>query len=291
MENKNNLEEIEKFQDEYMEKYGDEPISQFEGLSANQMTYLVEDFFDENSPIKIYKEISQEVLDTIPLLQLVKYYLNLIVSEGGSLKLTAAGYIPPKQVKEIYETGFIVDPYVESGEIKINKELDSMVVELVKLLSFICKITVEEKGKIIITDLGKELLKNERDLLEVILKGYTKEFNWSYFDLCGENQDFQSHVGYIVYLLKKFGRKKLPMNLYTKKFITAFPAAFEDFISVENENISLEEKEKDFEFVMYLRAFERFLGYFNLVDVSLKGNNVIMITKSNIFDSVIEFTK
>lgn len=282
--------EIEKMEDEYMEKFGDYPIPEFEGLSANQMTNLLEDFLEEKSPISLYKDIDCEALDTIPLLQLMKYYLNLIIREGGNIKLTAAGYIPPKLVKEIYDTGFILDPMVENGSITINKELDSMVVELVKLLAHICRLTFEDKGKIQITELGEELLKNEISLLHCIIKGYSKEFNWAYFDACGDFENFQRDIGYTVYLLKKYGRKKLPISLYTDKFIKAFPASYEEFLPFSEDENDIE-KSLDFEYTYYLRSFERFLGYFNLIDIFLKDENTIIISKTDIFDKIIKFSK
>lgn len=282
--------DLEKMQDEYMEKFGNYPVAEFENLSAIQMNNLVEDFLGEKSPIKLYKDIDSQVLDQIPLLQMVIRYMEIVEREKGAIKLTTAGYIPPKLVKEIYESGFILDPYIESGEVKLNKELDCMIVELVKVLCILAEVVVEDGNKLVLTELGKELMKNRVELLNVIFTVYNKELNWSYFDGCGENMGLQSNYAFMLYLVKKLGRKKLNLDIYINKFNRGLPSVFEDFQGFSGKD-SITEKELDYKYTFYSRFIERALGYFNLVNVYMKNENTIIIEKTDIFDKIVEFSK
>lgn len=282
--------EFVKMQEEYMEKFGNYPVPEFDKLSANQMNSLIENFLEEESPIKIYSDIPENILKEIPILQMVKLFLEITTREKGTIKLTQAGYLPPKIVKEIYDSKLILDPYIESGEIKLNKELDCMIVELVKILCILGELVVEDGGKLKITELGENLLKNEVELLNVIFNKYNKELNWSYFDGCGDNMGFQSNIGFVLYLIKKYGRKKLNLDLYIEKFDRALPSVYEEFIPFKEDSTD-EEKTLDYRYTFYLRVIERLCGYFNLVNVYVKNDNIILIEKNDIYDRVIEFSK
>jgi len=75
-------------------------IPEFEGYSPKEMDTILYDTFGKNSTIQINK-LSESEYAEIPILNQIKYLATLI-GEKGELKLTTAGYLPPKIVKDVY---------------------------------------------------------------------------------------------------------------------------------------------------------------------------------------------
>lgn len=277
------MEEIKNLE-EHFEKIKDVKMPEFEGLTPSQVDKIYEGLFEEDSPLTL-KEVSEEVLAKVPMYSLVRHYLQIVEGEKSGVKLTQAGYLPTAVVKELYEAQYVMD-FVVSEEKKMIKEADVMVATLARSFCDTVGLTVEEKNSVKLTEEGKELLADGNKLFKKIFRSYIEEFNWSFFDGLPECDGLQHLSGYVLYLVRKFGRKKMSVEFYYNKFMTAFPMVQEEFLQ-ENE-------EKELMFVFYLRAFERFLENFGLIEV-IDGNEQkpvkdYKIAKSPIFDEIITFT-
>jgi len=116
------FESIERSIDRMVDKQNNRAILEFEGYSLIEMQHLLCSPFEEKSPIKLQK-LNDAEYAKIPLLNMVKYFLNLLKKEE-EIKLTAKGFLPTKFVKEIYSQGFIEERMIAEGISKLYKESD-----------------------------------------------------------------------------------------------------------------------------------------------------------------------
>lgn len=264
-------------------KYRDVPMKELEGLTPHQVERLYEELFEEKSPM-VVKDPRGESQEEIPLMNLVLHFMEGIEREKGAIKLTQAGYLPTAFVKELYEAGYIMD-IVVSEDKKMIKEADVMVAHLARNLCETAGLTHMDKNAIKLTEMGKKFLENRENLFKKIFQNYIEELSWSYFDGLPECEDLQNLAGYILYLVRKYGRKKMSIEFYYNKFLVAFPGIKEEFLK--------EHSEEDLINVFYLRVFERFLENFGLIEV-VEGGKIrsvkdFKVLKTPVFDDIISF--
>lgn len=261
-------------------------IDDFEGLSPSQIRNILYSSYEENSIIKIKKEIKDNILNQIGFLKLTEYYLNFIL-EQKEIKLTQRGYLPVKIVKELYNTGFVPDEWIESGSFKLGKEMDSLVITLLRIISSISRFTKIRQNKLSLTGKGLQILKGKRsELLTEILRTFCYKYNWAFFDGYGEHQTGQIGFGYTFFLLSEYGTEFHKTDFYAEKYLIAFPAVIEQFRNLSYKNSSPEA----IKICYAVRTFDRFLKFFDLIEYaeSKSRYRIIMIRKSDIFDKVIE---
>lgn len=259
-------------------RYMDTPQRELEGLTPRQVEKLL-GLFEEGTPLRV-EEVGEEHFERLPLLGLVTHFLKA-AQEG--VKLTQAGYLPTALVKELYEARYVMDVPV-SEERKLIKEMDVMVAHLARTLCEVAELVQVEKSNLRLTEEGKYFLENPAELFEKILKDYITELSWSYFDGLPECDEFQSLAGYLLFLVRKYGRKKMSVEFYYNKFMQIFPEVKEEFLK--------EHTEEELFTIFYVRIFERFLEIFGLVEV-LEGNGEALkrfkILKTELFDKMISF--
>jgi hypothetical protein len=115
-----------------VEEQDNRPVPEFEGYSPSEMHRIFYFTFEPGSPIE-FNRLNDCDYEKIPIYNQIKYLLDLI-EKKGELKLTDKGYLPPKIVAELYEQGFIKDPFVECGIVKMRREKDAMPVVLARIL-------------------------------------------------------------------------------------------------------------------------------------------------------------
>jgi hypothetical protein len=261
------------------------PIEDFEDYSPNEMNYIIYDLFNDNSVISFHENPSSEILSQIPFLSQVKFLLTLI-NKQGELKLTTKGFLPIKSVSEIYNKGFIKDDMIESGINKLYKESDCDIITLTRIIPELAGLIKKRSGKLSLTKNGKKIIdnNNEFELLKTIFSTFIEKFNWSFFDYFEDERLGQLGVGFTFILLNKYGNIYRTNDFYTKKYLKAFPWL------KKNVETSYSTIVDEINHCYSVRTFERFLNYFNLIEIKGKRNLIekIEIKKTDIFDKIIK---
>ncbi len=278
------LKELQNHLDRMMNNHNSRAIPEFEGYSPAEMHHILEFTFEQQSPISLQK-LSGNDYKKIPMLNQMKYFLNLIM-DNGEIKLTAKGFLPTKIVKDIYDQEYLGEVFIKSGLYKLYKESDSITVNLTRLLAQLMGVTKKRNGKLSLTKQGETIIKDDGKLLELILDTITRKFNWAYYDGYGDNQIGQSGFGFSLILLSKYGGTKHQDLFYADKYFKAFPDLLQqDF---PNKHTS---KKINGPKCYSVRTFDRFLDYFGLIkiekaDTSWNADKYIL--KTELFDKLVK---
>ena len=118
------LEMLQRKLDEFMAQENSRPRSEMDNLSPNDMSRILYQTFEDNSPIRLKTAgIKEEVMENIPFLKLMFAFLNKL-NASGEMKLTPKGNLPRKWCLELYNLGIIKEEAIEKGIVKLNKEGD-----------------------------------------------------------------------------------------------------------------------------------------------------------------------
>lgn len=257
----------------------------FEGYSPDEMTYILYETFVSNSPIQLQK-LSESEYKTIPILNQIKYLVDLIIQDG-ELKLTSKGFLPPKVVADIYSQGFMKDEFIESGMSKLYKEIDAPSVNLTRILTEISGLAKKRNNKLSLTKKGEKIVSDNYELLKLILGTFGAKFNWAYFDGYGDNGIGQIGYGFSLILLSKYGMVERTGSFYAEKYLKAFPHLI-DIIPPSHFDTSEDQAENCYS----VRTFPRFLDYFGFIKIRSeeKWGSDIVISKTELFDKLIKCT-
>ncbi|MCZ8090506.1 MAG: hypothetical protein O9282_03950 [Flavobacterium sp.] len=278
-----NFKDIQRYAEQFMQERNNRSVLEFEGYSPAEMHQILHFTFEDYGPIKI-QELTNEDYEKIPLLNQIKFLLNLI-DKNKEIKLTEKGFLPTKFVSEIYNQGFLKEEHIEKGIVKLNKELNSITIRLSRLLLELSGLVKKRNGKISLTQKSKEFQDDNHKLLLLILETFSKKFNWAYFDGYGENQIGQLGFGFSMILLSKYGNENQLATFYATKYFNAFPLLQEVQVS---EYDTVERYTKD---CYSIRTFERFFDYFGVINIETTGsgfNRLTYITKTDLFDKLIK---
>ncbi len=238
------------------------PVEDFDGLSVAQMHYMVYEPYGASCPVQFKKNMSDEMLDAIPVFCNVKDLL-CIINDAEGLKQTAAGYIPPKVVREWYEKKNLSSFWIEKGYAKTRTENDWIVIATINLVLELAGIIRVYKKKLVLIKKWQKAVEQQEfsELFHVFLEAFTNCFNWAYNDRYSNEFSGQSGFMYLLYLLHRYGEQTRNLNFYTDLYYKAFPnlhfAGMYDY----------DEGYKVCENAVYLRFFERFAVWFGLVEI------------------------
>lgn len=266
------------------------PIEDFEGFSSADMNYLVYDAFSADSPFQIKKNIPDNILDQIPFLLHIEYLLHRI-NDLGELKLTAKGFLPTTLVKEIYDLGLIKDYSIEHGITKLYAETSSQPINLTRLITELAGFTKKRYNKLTLTKTWRDkLLKKKRqDIFIQTFSTFAQKFNWGYFDMYSSQATGTVGFAFSLYLLSKYGTNERQDSFYSEKYLKAFPSLIDLF----KDDKWVTDINRSFNSCYSIRTFDRFLDYFNLINIRSEGRPYLdskkFIKKSPIFDDIITF--
>lgn len=278
------LENVQKHIDKVMNEQNNRSIPEFEGYSPFEMHQIIRFTFESNSPISLQK-LSNFDYKKIPILNQVKYFLNLIL-KNGEIKLTAKEFLPTKIVKDIYNQGYLEEVQFKSELSKLYKESDSMTVNLTRLLAELSGLIKKRNGKLSLTKKGEKIISDDYLLLDLIFKTITTKFNWEYYDGYGGNQVGQLGFGFSLILMSKYGNMNHLDQFYADKYFKAFPDLLEQdsparFVTLEKHSVNC----------YSLRTFDRFLDYFGLIKIEIADKSWDAdkyVTKTELFDKLIK---
>ncbi len=182
----------------------------------------------EGSVVRWQEDIPQAKLEEIPLLSLLMVLLGRLSEK--EMKLTAAGNLPAKFVRELYDYRLFPAEYIDDGLYKLKGENDWYVASLVKHLPLQLKWTKKRTGKLSLTAKGKKVLKGPRQaLLEALFMHHFKGFNLGFRDGYPEDGLTQRFTGFVLYQLLLHGREWKPISFYSDAMLKAFPMLTEPF--------------------------------------------------------------
>lgn len=285
------LKHLQEMMTRKMEESNHAPIAIMDNLSPIDMHHILYDTFEKNSPIGFKKEISNEILDKVPFLNLVIKYLN-IVESIGSLKLTTRGNLPRKTCFELYNMGFIKESMIESGIVKLNKEADSKSIQNVKIISNLSGLTKKKNNKISLTIKGKKILAkvSKADLFKTIFQANCQKFNLGFHDGYPQNVGIQHTFGFTIYLLLKHGQTSRELAFFIDKNLAAFPNILDHFTETWTSS------DKQYRNCYSYRIFELFLNYYGFINykkerIAGSFNEAIYLNATKLFYDVFEFKK
>ena len=203
-------------------------IDDFDGLSPDTMHNILYSSFRKNDLIRINADISTEAINQVPIFKLVKHFMRILEREK-QIKLTQAEYLPPKFVKELYESTVLKDDAVESGIVKLTGEKDVIIIFVARILAKVCGYTKFRNNVITLTKTGEAALTNDRELYFGLMDALISKFNWGFESVRQDDGFIQRSVGYTLYLLKKYGNEYRESRYYYNKFFKAFPASMNAF--------------------------------------------------------------
>jgi hypothetical protein len=248
------------------DSYNQRPIADFEGLSPIQMQSLLYDLFGANSVIKINNDISNENIDQVSFFRICEEFISIINREV-ELKLTPNGNLPKKIVKEIYDKKFITDSLFESGILKNFVEREFIFIHNAKIICKQLNLIKKQNNKLSLTAKGKKIIASNKriEFFNMVLLYFIKEFNWSYNDGYNEEHNGQFGSGFTLFLLLKYGLESRSVQFYADKYLKAFPKILDNF-----PEDTVFTKQRQFNNSFSLRTFNRFLFWFNCIEITEK---------------------
>ncbi len=279
----------------HVQTVNNRPMAHFHGLSPAQMYLLLYQTFHPDSPLKVHA-VSGSQLDHVPFFLLVVNLLQAVQAAGG-FKATAKGNLPVAVCKELYAKKRIVHEHIEAGFVKANKEEDFGSVHIAHVVAKLMGLVRKLKGKILLTKKAEKLLlpANLPTLFGDLLRFYCKEYNWAYswapvwgFEDDQKNmQVAQFEMGYLLFLLTKFGDQDHTAAFYADECMKAFPILAEQ---LGNKYRSPMDELRSAIDIRFLDNFACWFGFAMVVGVHKKGHiSSNIYRKTALLDEVFGF--
>jgi hypothetical protein len=255
-----------------IDEYNNAAITDFQGLSPQQMYDLLYKNWGEN-----IISINPQKLDgsDIPFIQQIRYLINL-VNDAKEIKLTSRGYLPPSIVKDIYSQRFISDMMIELGTTKLIKETDVDNIVVMKIICIMSGLIKKRQNKISLTHNAIKKIYSI-DFFDKIFEVVFRKFNWAYFDPFDDEPIGQFGNNYTLYLLHKYGDKWKKDVSYADLYFKAFP----EFKMKDDGYRSLD-------IIYIVRTFRDILRLFGLIEYENKKIAIGNIRTTDLFRKYIE---
>jgi|GEM_PF-6759898 len=145
----------------------------------------------------------------------------------GDIKLTAAGYLPTKYVKELYSLG-VPDFFVEKLGYKVSSEKKSESVLMVHATLKCARLIKERKGMMSLTEKGREILSDHNLLNKVVTEEVVSRMNLGYFDLYEGNEIGNFGTTFSLVIIHRNSPDWHAGKEYAKAYFEAFPDMLEE---------------------------------------------------------------
>ena len=262
------LEEINAFTAQLTNERNQWALTEFCGLSPEQMTQVLYKPFDSPTAIRFSTDFTPPYNVRIMLI-----FRGLVEAIGeGGLKPTAKGNLPLKLCK------MLAQELPEDDEDRsllryrsIRSEVDFEELHCTRLVAELAGLVRKYRGKFVLTRKCRDMLAKQNNgcLYFELFKAYTTKFNWAYRDGYPEAEIVQNSFLYTLFLLTSFGDTERSQQFYEGKFVTAFPMALDLF--PETSYSSTDEQARR---VYFLRALDRFASFFGLAELILESEEL-----------------
>ncbi len=277
------IEELNRLMKQAADAHNNSPLEQFDGLSPDQMGFVIYEPFDPMSPIH-FREMTKADMAKIPMLNMVKSFGELLEAQG-EIKLTKKGFLPIKIVRQLYNPEVMTDEMIEWEISRLYKEIDCMPVHLTRILSELIPVSKKRNNKISLIKMGRKLLSDEKLLLREVIKTFSVRFNWGYFD--GYESESIGQFGFLfsLYLLHKYGDENRPAKFYSEKYLNAFPHLVDEL-----DESAFRSKSSAFHSCYEVRTFSRYLSRLGIVELSKSDSpeRETFVTTNSLFKKMVE---
>lgn len=186
-----------------VQRHNSEPRNDFNGLSPEQMRYIMYEPFSEKCVVSLNK-LSKDEYEQIPLLRQALFLLHTL--SETELKLTKLGWLPLKFVAESYKLGR-PDYFIDNYKSKRINEYDAMSVWMSRITLDLLGWIKTRKGMLSLTAKGKKAMLNIDAAANEMLLFMLTGVGLHSFD--GNEDDRIGNLGmaYSVWLLNKYGNE------------------------------------------------------------------------------------
>lgn len=247
---------------------------------------IVAEPFTDTSPLKLRPDLTSADVAEVPMFRLFRQFLYELQAVQP-LKLTTKGNLPRSMVRQLYNHRIIASEYIDKGTVKLLSEEDFFPIHLSHLLCDLAGLVKKRVGKLSLTKLGEQAIKDDVKLYHTLLKAYCEKFNWSYMTYDEENI-VQYGWATVVCQLLTFGDEERNADDYARAYLADFPQMLAAFPN--NEYFPPEWR---FLSCFHLRFFNRLCGFFGLAteraekDESAISSNYF-VKKTALADKVFE---
>jgi hypothetical protein len=282
------FEELNELMNEHQQKLNNKPLSDFDGLTPEEMTGLLYSPMATGTLLQ-FREGIETVVGNSPFFKLSELLLNEVV-QAGSLKLTMTGSLPVRVCEMLCSQNLINWPYRKY----VKKIREEVVPYLWPLQQYLLDEGMVKKrnNTLSLTKNGERLLKESPEVrFRMIFNYLANQFHWcNFYELADDGAYGKMGWAYSLLLLAKYGDSPRESNFYSLKVMQAFETHL-----WEAHKEGLELKDIDiFNHAYSVRFFENFAEWFGLVNIERKTDPIItyrsqlIITRSKIFDQLFE---
>ena len=282
------LKEVNQKMAAFTQARNQQPQPDFEGLSPQQMHFLLSDPWGRESLLSLQPELTDSLLDQIPFFVLMEVlYQHLITHQV--IKLTPKGNLPIALCRELYERKLLVQDDIEAGITKKISEDNVHFLQALKVCLSLSPYVKKQHNVLSLTKGGKQAMGQQRALrFGQVLQDYALRFNWAYLD------DTQTQAGqfgwaYSLYLVDRYGSEWRNPDFYASKVQQAFPHLREPIPSGRLSGYWL-----DFERVYRWRFVQQFGSWFGLLELQKEPQrgyypDPLLMRKTPLLNQVFQF--
>ena len=282
------LEELNAFAAQRMEVQNKRSLTEFCGLSPQQMYHLLHTPFTAPETVRFATDVESTGESGI-----MRVFIPLVEAIGESgLKATAKGNLPLKFCKAMAEHIEQQDNGIRRLRLGgISSEVDLEELHCTRLVAQLAGLIRKYRGKFVLTRKCRDMLalKNNGGVYLELFKAYTTQFNWGYRDGYPEAPIVQHSFLYTLFLLGTFGDVERPQRFYEDKFLAAFPMALDMF--AERSYSTTEDSARR---CYFLRSLDRFAVFFGLADFSSASGELYrekyQVRKTTLLDRFVSFS-
>lgn len=217
--------------DSYKYQYNNRPIDDFLGLSSTEMHHILYNPLSENSPVRLRRHLSNDILDAIPALRISESLVDLILEEPKGIKLTTAEFLPRRVVHALYAKGHLLESDIEVGILKLDREEKWPTLYSIRMAMIVGGLLEVENGRLRVTSKYLELKDNRALLFKRLLETYANDFNWGFLDgYPDEDPVGQVAWGFTLIMLNKWGLEERDVLIYARQYRKAFPMMIDSFV-------------------------------------------------------------
>ena len=180
------------------------------------MYWLLYDPFGEHCMVKI-APISKETALANPFVNQCVCLMSHLAE--ADIKISKAGYMPPKIVEEMYRLG-ASDWWIDE-HVKRITEPKCETVQAARIVLKLAGLIKERKGVMSLTAEGRKQLPQVEKVAHSVLDAILNKFNKGYFDIFKDSQCGNAGVAYAVWLVHHFGDQWHDFDFYTQKPLTS----------------------------------------------------------------------
>jgi len=282
------LPELNKLMQGFQQGVNKTPNADFDGLSSEQMHFLLHEPFSAKAILQFNKAMDQH-LETVPLFKLSELLLAEI-RDAGKLKLTTKGNLPVRVCELLFNQQLIKWKYMKY----VSRVREEEVPYLGPLKFYLIEegIVKKRNNTLSFTKNGEKLMEGSQTARFISLFFFfAKRFNWVNFYRLEDNGECgQLGWAYSLVLLGKYGDKARDSEFYSFKLIQAFEKEMWD----HRVDPDYQGRIQSYHWAYSIRFFESFASWFGLVNIERKRNpqlpifDQVIVSKSKLFDQLFE---